>query len=428
MKERKIKNMIKTYKTIFASAFAFLAMTGCLASGIPAGKDAVFGNIPRTEPVYSASDPLGVSAIKTNSENIANNYVSMTNSDLAVSNSVAAHVSNTSNPHKVTALQIGAATTNQFVSISNRVNGIVSSVSSNASTLASINSSLSNHVNNVSNPHKVTAAQIGATTTSSFVAATNSFVQIMNDLEYASEFSKMFLFNETDTQVTITNLSVYGKSLDTFIVGQTWYGKKIICDNVNTVFSQATNSLLNLDLRFMTSLNSFQADGLPTALGNKLKSIKISKLVTSIGDYAFHDCFFLTSVTIPAGVTSIGEWAFCSCSSLTSVSIPAGVTSIGGGAFSGCSSLTSVAIPAGVTSIGHFAFNSCSSLASITLTGSSYIAANLTALKTELSDNSGLTISNIAIRYPSAWDSDSAWVAAKASGGAFSGFKSYTAY
>lgn len=41
--------------------------------------------------------------------------------------------------------------------------------------------------------------------------------------------------------------------------------------------------------------------------------------VTSIGDYAFHYCTSLASVTIPASVTSIGKYAFLVCTSLTSL-------------------------------------------------------------------------------------------------------------
>lgn len=66
--------------------------------------------------------------------------------------------------------------------------------------------------------------------------------------------------------------------------------------------------------------------------------------VTSIGDYAFYDCYSLESIDIPDSVTSIGDSAFSNCSSLKSIDIPNSVTSIGDQAFDACSSLKSVVI------------------------------------------------------------------------------------
>ena len=93
----------------------------------------------------------------------------------------------------------------------------------------------------------------------------------------------------------------------------------------------------------------------------------IPKDVINIGEYAFHICDALTSVTIPDSVTSIGNGAFRACKALTSVTIPNSVTSIGNAAFYYCKALTSVTIPNSVTSIGISAFAGCNKLTSITV-------------------------------------------------------------
>ena len=109
--------------------------------------------------------------------------------------------------------------------------------------------------------------------------------------------------------------------------------------------------------------------------------------ITAIGDWAFHACTSLASITIPASVTTIGDGAFYGCDGLASVAIPASVTSIGGGAFSDCTSLTSVTIPGSVTNIGNSAFRSCTSLTGVTIPDSitsigDYAFCDCTALAT----------------------------------------------
>ena len=80
--------------------------------------------------------------------------------------------------------------------------------------------------------------------------------------------------------------------------------------------------------------------------------------VWSIGDYAFWNCYALTSITIPNSVTIIRNHAFGDCSALTSVTIPNSVRSIGERAFCDCSALTSVTIEneEGKVAIGKEAF------------------------------------------------------------------------
>ena len=112
-----------------------------------------------------------------------------------------------------------------------------------------------------------------------------------------------------------------------------------------------------------------------TSIGNfafyecwRLTSVTIPGSVTSVGEHAFFECGSLTSITIPDSVTSIGKWAFGFCG-LTSITIPNSVTSIGQSAFQNCS-LTSVTIPNSVTSIGEQAFVNCRCLTSITIPNS----------------------------------------------------------
>lgn len=66
--------------------------------------------------------------------------------------------------------------------------------------------------------------------------------------------------------------------------------------------------------------------------------------MTIIGDYAFYNCQFLESVTIPEGVTSIGEGAFYCCHRLTDLSIPENVTCIGNRAFGFCGRMESLVV------------------------------------------------------------------------------------
>ena len=141
--------------------------------------------------------------------------------------------------------------------------------------------------------------------------------------------------------------------------------------------------------------------------GKLLTDLVIPEGVTSIGSYAFYNCFSLKSVSIPEGVTSIGASAFYQCSSLRIIEIPKSVKTVGSNAFVSCNSsgevhitdmaawcqidfynyisnplyytpylflneklVTNLVIPEGVTSISNGAFPNCRLLTEITIPGS----------------------------------------------------------
>jgi hypothetical protein len=109
----------------------------------------------------------------------------------------------------------------------------------------------------------------------------------------------------------------------------------------------------------------FSDDG-KTLIGFEKKCVyEIPYGVTWIGNNAFRDYGFLTTIIIPETVTHIGNGAFEGCLSLSTINIPSSVTHIGDSAFRQCLDLDSIRIPKTVKSIGKGAFANCSELSSI---------------------------------------------------------------
>lgn len=133
--------------------------------------------------------------------------------------------------------------------------------------------------------------------------------------------------------------------------------------------------------------------------GVEIKDLVIPNDITEIKQYAFNNCYYLTSATIPNSVTKIGHNAFYDCLNLIEVNIsdlsawckiefedrdanplryayklklngieikdlviPDDITEIKNYAFYGYTGLTSVTIPNFVTSIGDYAFSNCDNL------------------------------------------------------------------
>lgn len=125
-------------------------------------------------------------------------------------------------------------------------------------------------------------------------------------------------------------------------------------------------------------------------VSKKLESIELPDTIECISDFAFYDCYSLTSISIPKNVMHIGKNAFSRCDSLESVvfdsnsnlevipffafdfcyslktiNLPNSLKSIGYCAFRGCESLENITLPNGLISIGDYAFYECNSITSM---------------------------------------------------------------
>ena len=75
-----------------------------------------------------------------------------------------------------------------------------------------------------------------------------------------------------------------------------------------------------------------------------MKSVKMSDNLIRIGNNAFWECYYLTSIDFSNNLEYIGEWAFAGCHALPSVTIPKSVKCIDAIAFQWCYALTKVVI------------------------------------------------------------------------------------
>lgn len=95
-------------------------------------------------------------------------------------------------------------------------------------------------------------------------------------------------------------------------------------------------------------------------------SIVIENGITSISDFAFAWCSFVSEVTIPNSVQSIGIYAFSGCNQLSDITLPEGLNKISDNAFMGCA-FTTINIPSTVNEIEAESFSQCPNLTSITV-------------------------------------------------------------
>ncbi len=101
-------------------------------------------------------------------------------------------------------------------------------------------------------------------------------------------------------------------------------------------------------------------------------TITIQDGVTSIGQYAFAGCTFLTSVPMADSVKVIEARAFKDCTGITEFTVLKSLN-IAAYAFDGCTSITTLNIPSG-SYVRYVSFNGCDSIGTINFTGSGDMA------------------------------------------------------
>lgn len=154
----------------------------------------------------------------------------------------------------------------------------------------------------------------------------------------------------------------------------THIGSYAFCNDSNLVKITIGRSVRSISSSFSSNpslrkiqwnaINSFSA-GLGTSL-SKITEIKVGDGV----EYIPNGLFNYSSVSeaiLPNSVKELGYQSFCSCKRLKTVKLSESLTTIGDMTFSGCDSITSLVIPNSVTVIEKNAFSHMKNLVDLTL-------------------------------------------------------------
>lgn len=90
---------------------------------------------------------------------------------------------------------------------------------------------------------------------------------------------------------------------------------------------------------------------------NSIRKVEIGQGVPSIGAYAFRDCYYMETVTIPDSVTTIGTYAFSRCGTKC-ITLPTAITTINT-YFADAGKARIISFNHGISTINTAAFQNC---------------------------------------------------------------------
>ncbi len=171
---------------------------------------------------------------------------------------------------------------------------------------------------------------------------------IIDDIAIISENEIEDLAVGTDAIIASGNCGAEGDNLTWKITG--------VSDNYTLTIDGSG------DMENYTSLSPWNND----IYNVQVKTLVLSKNLTSIGTRSFRDMKGIKTVEIPDGVMSIGDSAFYNCESIDGeLEIPGSVKTIGKNAFNKCINIRKVVMKDGVKDIGEDAFTSCENMVSV---------------------------------------------------------------
>ncbi len=161
---------------------------------------------------------------------------------------IQAHISSTANPHTVTAAQVGAYSTSQ---VDTALSGKSDTSHNHAGTYEPANANLQAHVASTANPHTVTASQVGAySTAQSDLALAGKTNMFGFPVDASGNYLCTLTYNESTRTITLTPTSgnydiyvggtKYTKGVETKVHGTTQGGHFIYFDETGTLVTSTT--------------------------------------------------------------------------------------------------------------------------------------------------------------------------------------------